>query len=96
MKWFRKLMLPKKENRGFPDFISKTDETRIQNMPWILNDKRKWIVTEKVDGQSGTFALRRIKNKVPFFKDKFEYIVCSRNMRLWRKDNTSYWRVSDK
>ena len=33
---------------------------------------------------------------MPFIKDKFEYIVCSRNLRLWAKDNSSYWTVSDK
>lgn len=95
-KWFRKLVLPKKQKKGFPDFISKTDETRIQNMPFILNDKREWIATEKIDGQSGTFCLIRHKSRIPLIKDKFEYIVCSRNLRLDAKDNSSYWRVSDK
>lgn len=92
-KWFRKLVLPKKQYKGFPQFISKTDETRVQNMPWIVNDKRKWIATEKVDGQSGTFCLVRHRG---FKKDKFEYIVCSRNNRLCYPDNSSYWKVSDK
>ena len=96
MAWFRKLVLPKKQSKGFPTFISKTDETRIQNMPFILKDKREWIATEKVDGQSGTFCLVRHKSRIPFIKDKFEYIVCSRNLRLFTKDNSSYWRVSDK
>ena len=96
MAWFRKLVLPKKRAKGFPSFISKTDETRIQNMPFILQDKREWIATEKVDGQSGTFCLVRHKSKIPFIKDKFEYIVCSRNIRLFSKDSSSYWRVSDK
>ena len=92
--WFRRLVLPKKrKTSGFPDFVSKTDETRIQNMPWIVNDKSEWIATEKVDGQSGTFALVRHKG---LFRDKFEYIVCSRNLRLNAKDNSSYWQVSDR
>ena len=64
-----------------------------QNMPWIVNDKREWIATEKVDGQSGTWALVRHKG---LFRDKFEYIVCSRNLRITHPDNSSYWRVSDK
>lgn len=96
MAWFRKLVLPKKQQKGFPEFISKTDETRIQNMPFILKDKRSWIATEKVDGQSGTFCLVRHKAKIPFMRDKYEYIVCSRNLRLYAKDNSSYWQVSDK
>jgi len=90
---FRKLVLPKPRKGGFPSFVSKTDEERVQNMPWIVNDKREWIATEKVDGQSGTWALVRHKG---LFRDKFEYIVCSRNLRLMHPDNSSYWRVSDK
>lgn len=92
-KWFRKLVLPKPRKGGFPSFISKTDEERVQNMPWIVNDKREWIATEKVDGQSGSFCLVRHKG---LFRDKFEYIVCSRNLRLAHPDGSSYWRVSDR
>ena len=94
--WFRSLVLPKKKTKGFPDFVSKTDEIRIQNIPSIVEDKRPWVATEKVDGQSGTFALVRHKSRIPFFRDRFEYIVCSRNLRLGAKDNSSYWQVSDK
>ena len=31
--FFRKLLLNKKENKGFPTFLKKTDEPRIQNLP---------------------------------------------------------------
>ena len=48
--WFRNLVIRKPRKGGFPSFISKTDEERVQNMPWIVNDKREWIATEKVDG----------------------------------------------
>ena len=92
-KWFRKLVLPKPRKGGFPSFVSKTDEERIQNMPWIINDKREWIATEKVDGQSGTFALVRHRG---LFNDKFEYIVCSRNLRLMHPDGSTYWSVSER
>lgn len=93
--WFRKLVLPKKKKGGFPAFISKTDEVRIQNCPAFLNDKRPWVATEKVDGQSGTFALVRHKRPWPL-RDTYEYIVCSRNLRLGKPDNSSYWRVSQR
>lgn len=94
--WFRRIVLgPKKKKGGFPSFVSKTDEVRIQNIPHILQDKREWIATEKVDGQSGTFALVRHKRPWPF-KDQFEYIVCSRNLRLGKPDNSSYWKVSER
>ena len=98
MKLFRELVYKKdhRDGNGFPSFINKTDETRIQNMPWILQTKDEFVVTEKVDGQSGTFALVRHKSKTPWKKDSFEYIVCSRNLRLWNKDNSSYWSVSEK
>lgn len=92
-KWFRKLVLPKKTKGSFPSFISKTDETRIQNMPWICNDKRPWVATEKIDGQSGSFCLVKHKG---LFRTKYEYIVCSRNLRLVHPDNSSYWSVSEK
>lgn len=96
-KWFRKLVLrSKKELSEFPSFISKTDETRIQNMPFILADKTPWVATEKIDGQSGTFCLVRHKRKLSFLQDKFEYIVCSRNRRLYQPDSSSYWNVSSK
>lgn len=96
-KFFRNIFLPKKENKGFPEFISKTDETRIQNIPNILNNKEiKYEVREKIDGQSGTFFLRRIPKKFPWQKESFDFGVCSRNMRLWNEFNTSYWTVANK
>ncbi len=92
-KWYRRLF-GKKAARGFPDFIPKTDETRIQNMPWILNSKdTKWVASEKVDGCSGTFALVRHRRFI--LPDTFEFIVCSRNMRLPKSD-TPYWKVAEK
>lgn len=95
-KWFRRLVMGhKKKKGGFPSFISKTDEIRIQNMPNIVEDKREWVATEKVDGQSGSFALVRHKRPWPL-SDKFEYIVCSRNLRLCKPDNSTYWTVSEK
>ena len=93
--WFRKLVSrsSKREARAFPNFISKTDEVRIQNMPFLLRNKEPMICTEKIDGQSGTFALVRHKG---LFGRKYEYIVCSRNRRLYKEDNSSYWAVSAK
>ena len=94
-KWYRRLIGDAgKCKGGFPDFIDKTDETRIQNCPWVLqDDNHYWVATEKIDGTSGTFALVRCKRLL--LPDRFEYIVCSRNMRL-QKDNSIYWQVSDK
>lgn len=77
--WGKKLLFvffgKKKDKMGFPSWVVKTDEERIQNMPWILNNKNPWIATEKVDGTSTTFTMRREgmgKKKV--------FYVCSRNV----------------
>lgn len=97
--WFRKLILPKKnkETKGFPSFIHKTDETRIENMPSILNNREKvWLQTEKVDGTSSTYAVKMINNK------KHEFIVCSRNVRQAHKmteqdlksNPNTYWEIA--
>lgn len=89
--WFRKLVLPKKQAKGFPEFISKTDETRIQNAPFYLDTDWEYVATEKVDGQSGTFCLQR--NKGLFKHGTYEFMVCSRNLRIWKEDSSSYWKV---
>ena len=64
--WGRKLMFfffGKKRDKkdGWPSWVQKTDEERVQNMPWILEDKGEWIVTEKIDGTSTTFAASGIR-----------------------------------
>lgn len=76
--WFRKLafkfLLPKKKAKGnWPFWIVKTDEERIQNMMWVLQNKEPFEVTEKLDGTSSTYSLHREKNKWNFY-------VCSRNV----------------
>lgn len=84
-------------SEAFPDFVSKTDETRIQNIPHILENKDvKWVGREKIDGQSGTFFLRRIRNPIPFLPDRFDFGVCSRNRRLPKDDGSSFWQVAKK
>lgn len=94
--WFRKLVLPKKQVKGFPSFISKTDETRIQNAPFYLELDCDYVATEKVDGQSGTFTLQRVKGKHFWNKDTYDFAVCSRNLRKWKKDASSFWSVAEK
>lgn len=87
--WGRKVMFfffgKKKDNpRGFPTFISKTDEERIENQPWRLQEDREWLTTEKLDGTSCTYALERKG------KNKFEFYVCSRNVRQQDENQTTY------
>lgn len=60
-KWYRKLFMKPKRKGGFPDWIVKTDETRIQNLTTLFDIESKkgtqFSVTEKVDGQSATYFL---------------------------------------
>ena len=99
--WGRKLMFfffgKKKDNpRGFPTFVSKTDEERVENQPWRIGDGRTYLATEKLDGTSCTYALERKG------RNKFEFYVCSRNVR--QKDETQecyhdhniYWDLAFK
>jgi len=87
----------KKDNpREFPKWIVKTNETRIENVPFYLKNTDKWIKTEKLDGTSCTFAIDKIK------KNKFEFIVCSRNMRQADRNQKTYhesniyWELANK
>lgn len=89
----------KKDNpKKFPDWIVKTDETRIENAPFYLQSTEKWIKTEKCDGTSCTFAVDRLKKG----KNKFDFIVCSRNVRQADREQACYhesniyWELADK
>ena len=63
----------KRDKRGWPEWVAKTDEERVENMPWVLENKDPWIATEKIDGTSTTFTYKKGR-----FKD--EFYVCSRNV----------------
>lgn len=99
--WGRKLMFmffgKKKDKKGgWPTWVAKTDEERIQNMPWILNDTGRWIITEKIDGSSTTFTMKRGKH------GKNEFYVCSRNVcfdsidKPCYYDTNIYWEMAQK
>ena len=93
-KWYRKLFKQSGRKTGFPDEFPKSDETRVQNMPWILDDKKPvWVASEKIDGCSATYMLRRYRRTL--LPDRYELTVCSRNVRLAR-DGSHYWRVADR
>lgn len=88
--WGRKLLFiffgKKKDSRNWPAWVQKTDEERVQNMPWILEDKNEWIATEKIDGTSTTFTIKRGKG----FK-KNDFYVCSRNVVFDKPDKNCYY-----
>jgi hypothetical protein len=79
--WFRKTF--HKKSKSFPEWISKTDEERVQNMPWILKNKTPMIVTEKIDGQSATYWIKK-----KWFG--FEYGICSRSVLKFEYDNSNW------
>ena len=59
----------------WPDWVRKTDEERCQNLPQLFpDDNRTWMVTEKLDGSSTTFTIKKGK------RNKYEFYVCSRNI----------------
>lgn len=97
-KWFRTLVHligGRRQSNAFPSFVSETDETRIQNCPFYLDDRDKvWVVTEKVDGTSGTFAIK--KNGKKFGNPKYDYYICSRNRRIFKDDGSIYVGVFQK
>ena len=86
----------KDKPRSFPSFVSKTDEERVENQPWRIGDGKTYLCTEKLDGTSCTYALERKGKK------KFEFYVCSRNVRQQDEkqecyhDHNIYWDLAFK
>lgn len=88
--WSRKILFfffgkKKDKKNSWPSWVSKTDEERVQNMPWIINSDEKWIATEKIDGTSTTFTMKRGKF------GKKEFYVCSRNVCFGAEDKPCYY-----
>ena len=91
--WGRKMMFfffgkKKDKKNNWPSWVQKTDEERIENMSFILQDKTPWIVTEKIDGSSSTFTMKRGRfNKKAFY-------VCSRNVCFDSIDKPCYYKTN--
>lgn len=92
--WGKKILFiffgKKKDKRNWLPWVAKTDEERIQNMPWILSNKEPWIATEKIDGTSTTFTIKRTHN--PFYP--FEFYVCSRNVVFDKPDKQCFYETN--
>ena len=105
--WGKKLLFAlfgKKKDKAtsFPTqfpFVHKSDEERVECMPWILEDKEPWVKTLKIDGTSSTYILEKKG------KHKFEEYVCSRNVRQLTPSQKNYhtdiegnvyWMMADK
>jgi len=97
--WFRivyfkvfRVLFGKKAKGNFPGFIRKTSETNIQSSPSILQlfENKVAYITEKLEGQSATYALK--KSNGIFTNNKF--IVCSHNIALPTVTNSNYWDIA--
>lgn len=77
LRWFFTLIWgKKKDSRTWIPGVPKTDEERIENRVWTLEDQTtEWIATEKIDGTSTTFYMKRGKGF-----SKPEFLTCSRNV----------------
>jgi len=94
--WGKKILFvffgrAKDKKNSWPAWVSKTDEERVQNIPWILNDKSPWIATEKIDGTSTTFTMKRHKG---IFGTQYEFFVCSRNVVFDKPDKKCFYETN--
>ena len=87
--WYRawKLKRLKSGQKPFPGWISKTDETRIQNLVKVFNDavekKTEFFITEKLDGQSFTTYI-----------DSHNFVgICSRNLGVPKRASSNYANI---
>lgn len=103
--WGKRIMFfffgnKKDTDRKFPtkfEYIHKTDQERVENMPWVLEDKTPFIRTQKCDGSSATYILERKS------RGKYEFYVCSRNVRMLDEksenffgEDNPYWEMAIK
>lgn len=71
----------------FPNFIQKTDQTRIQNLTksWEELCMDSYELTEKCEGTSSTY-----------FYNNGDFGMCSRNLRKKNDDNTHFGQIEKK
>lgn len=90
--WGKKLLFfffgkAKDKKNGWPAWVVKTDEERVQNMAWILNEKCEWFATEKIDGTSTTFTMKG-------YGRKREFYICSRNVVFDKPDKDCFYETN--
>ena len=89
--WGKKVMFfffgkKKDKKSGWPSWVVKTDEERVQNMSWLFNtdNSTEWIMTEKIDGSSSTFTMKG-------WGKKRQFLVCSRNVVFDKPDKKCFY-----
>lgn len=92
-----------KQKSNFPDFIAKTDETRIQSTPNSLKklNGKPFYISTKMDGSSSTYYFKKpssfFAKILSFFGfDRSEFGVCSRNICLKETDGNTFWYIAKK
>lgn len=73
---------------GFPSFLRKTDEERVQNLvkeygEYKLTSAHQFYMTEKLDGSSATF-----------YMNEGVFGVCSRNLELLETEGNTFWKMA--
>ena len=91
--WGRKVMFfffgkKKDKKNGWPSWVVKTDEERIECIPYRLTNKDPWIATEKIDGTSTTFTMKRGK------WGKNDFYICSRNVVFDKPDKKCFYETN--
>ena len=87
LRWLFLAIFGRKKLPNWPVGVPKTDEERIENRAWTLDASDvKWVATEKIDGTSTTFYLKRGKG---FTKPQF--LVCSRNVVFDTPDKKNFY-----
>ena len=91
--WGRKVMFfffgkKKDKKNGWPEWVVKTDEERIECIPYRLTNKDPWIATEKIDGTSTTFTMKRGK------WGKNDFYICSRNVVFDKPDKKCFYETN--
>lgn len=81
----------KDKKTGWPVWVEKTDEERIENMPYIFNSNELWIATEKIDGSSTTFSLKRNRS---LFGPKYDFYICSRNVVFDKPNKKCFYDIN--
>jgi len=85
--WGKKLLFlfygKQVKKTDWPQWVSKTDEERIQNQVWRFANpaEKTWTVTEKIDGTSTTFTMKR----------GGDLLVCSRNVVFNKPDKKCFY-----
>lgn len=104
-KWFKPFMrfslarklyfwINKPADNTFPEWLPKTDETRIQAMPSVLcrMHSEKCYATEKLDGCSATYCV--VGQRTWYGLTKPRFMVFSRNVNVTRQAGCLYLRVA--